>query len=119
MRATNANTSEAEARIVAMLTERPTLAVSRLCHNAQADLVRKQQVLGSNPSVGSSPSPGTRQRSRRGPRVEHFRGRDSPGVATDDEDAPVDEQRRRGQVAIVVQGQTSEPRAARRDVPCG
>jgi hypothetical protein len=26
-----------------------------LCHNAHADLVRKQQVLGSNPSVGSTP----------------------------------------------------------------
>jgi hypothetical protein len=38
-----------------LLTERPTLAIPRLCHNAQADLVRKQQVLGSNPSVGSTP----------------------------------------------------------------
>ena len=39
-----------------LLTERPTLAIPRLCHNAQADLLRKQQVLDSNPSVGSSPS---------------------------------------------------------------
>jgi hypothetical protein len=37
-----------------LLTERPTLAIPRLGHNAQADLLRKQQVLGSNPSVGSS-----------------------------------------------------------------
>ena len=38
-----------------LLTERRTLAVPRLCHNAQADPLRKQQVLGSNPSVGSTP----------------------------------------------------------------
>jgi hypothetical protein len=38
-----------------LLTERPTLAIPRLGHNAQADLLRKQQVLGSNPSVGSTP----------------------------------------------------------------
>ena len=37
-----------------LLTERPTLAIPRLCHNASTDLLRKQQVLGSNPSVGSS-----------------------------------------------------------------
>jgi hypothetical protein len=44
----------AQARIEDLLTERPTLAIPRLGHNAQADLVRKQQVLGSNPSVGSN-----------------------------------------------------------------
>src|SRR3990170_2139764 len=44
------------ARIEDLLTERLTLAIPRLCHNAQADLLRKQQVLGSNPSVGSTPS---------------------------------------------------------------
>jgi hypothetical protein len=38
-----------------LLTKQPTLAIPRLCHNAQADLLRKQQVLGSNPSVGSTP----------------------------------------------------------------
>ena len=43
------------ARIEDLLTERLTLAIPRLCHNAQADLLRKQQVLGSNPSVGSTP----------------------------------------------------------------
>jgi hypothetical protein len=41
-------------RIEDLLTERPTLAIPRLRHNAQADLLRKQQVLGSNPSVGSN-----------------------------------------------------------------
>jgi hypothetical protein len=44
------------ARIDDLLTERSTLAIPRLGHNAQADLLRKQQVLGSNPSVGSTPS---------------------------------------------------------------
>ena len=38
-----------------LLTTRPTLATPRLCHNAKAELLRKQQVLGSNPSVGSTP----------------------------------------------------------------
>ena len=42
-------------RIEDLLTERSTLAIPRLCHNAKADLLRKQQVLGSNPSVGSTP----------------------------------------------------------------
>jgi hypothetical protein len=37
-----------------LLTERSTLAFPRLGHSAWAKLVRKQQVLGSNPSVGSS-----------------------------------------------------------------
>ena|SRR5439155_9718123 len=37
-----------------LLTERPTLGNSRSCHDAWADLLRKQQVLGSNPSVGSN-----------------------------------------------------------------
>jgi hypothetical protein len=44
-----------EGQIEDLLTERPTLAFPRLCHNAQAELLRKQQVLGSNPSVGSTP----------------------------------------------------------------
>jgi hypothetical protein len=43
------------ARIEDLLTERPTLAIPRLCHNAKADLLRNQQVLGSKPSVGSTP----------------------------------------------------------------
>ena len=37
-----------------LLTERPTLGVPRLCHNAQTDLLRKQQVRSSNLRVGSS-----------------------------------------------------------------
>jgi hypothetical protein len=37
-----------------LLTERSTLGIPRSCHNAYADLLRKQQVLGSNPSVGST-----------------------------------------------------------------
>jgi hypothetical protein len=45
-----------------LLTERPTLAIPRLGHNAQADLLRKQQVLGSNPSVGSTPATGPAHR---------------------------------------------------------
>jgi hypothetical protein len=59
-----------------LLTERPTLAIPRLCHNAQADLLRKQQVLGSNPSVGSIPSfvPG---KSRR-PELARFSRRSEP-----------------------------------------
>jgi len=51
--------SGGHARNEDLLTERPTLAIPRSCHNAQADLVRKQQVLGSNPSVGSSPPSGS------------------------------------------------------------
>jgi hypothetical protein len=52
-----ANTSPRAGRLrnEDLLTERSTLAIPRLCHNAQADLLRKQQVLGSNPSVGSTP----------------------------------------------------------------
>jgi hypothetical protein len=38
-----------------LLTERPTLGVPRLCHNAEADLLRKQQVRSSNLRVGSNP----------------------------------------------------------------
>ena len=61
MAAIIAHTSEAyqqvpsHARNEDLLTERPTLGIPRSCHNAQADLLRKQQVLGSNPSVGSTP----------------------------------------------------------------
>jgi hypothetical protein len=44
-----------QARIVTLLTGRPTLGNSRLCHNAQADLLRKQQVRSSNVRVGSDP----------------------------------------------------------------
>ena len=37
-----------------LLTERPMLGIPRLCHNAQTDLLRKQQVRSSNLRVGSS-----------------------------------------------------------------
>jgi hypothetical protein len=37
-----------------LLTEQPTLAVSRLCHGAWAVLLRKQQVRSSNLRVGSN-----------------------------------------------------------------
>jgi hypothetical protein len=62
MAATIAYTSEADsqdlapARIEDLLTERRTLAIPRLCHNAWADLLRKQQVRSSNLRVGSSPA---------------------------------------------------------------
>jgi hypothetical protein len=46
---------QGRARMEDLLTGRPTLAVSCLCHNAQTYPGRKQQVLGSNPIVGSTP----------------------------------------------------------------
>jgi hypothetical protein len=57
MGASIANTSKERIRlrIEDQITERPTLCSSRLCHNAQADLVRKQQVRSSNLRVGSTP----------------------------------------------------------------
>jgi hypothetical protein len=52
----DACSSEAwQGRIEDLLTERPTVVIPRLCHKAQAKLLRKQQVLGSNPRVGSTP----------------------------------------------------------------
>jgi hypothetical protein len=46
----------------ALLTERSTLGILRLCHNAQADPVRKQQVRSSNLRVGSNSPFRTRRR---------------------------------------------------------
>jgi hypothetical protein len=43
-----------DARNEDLLTERPAVGNLRSCHNAQADLLRKQQVRSSNLRVGSS-----------------------------------------------------------------
>jgi hypothetical protein len=63
-------------RIEGLLTERPTLAIPRLGHNGYTDLFRKQQVLGSNPSVGSTPLLRARE--------EHLSGVSTAFVADED-----------------------------------